>query len=229
MAIRKMKKRLYRKKRLIKKRSVLGLMRKRNPVVNEMRIHTTNYFPVSVTAVSDYTIGIPLNFPGYYRNNLNTYGACPNQTVLLGRAYNMFDMYRVLSVRIKYEPNEQWVATAPDSTDTPNLIYMVYDGDDITNVTNELQMLQNCITPYNSNKTVSRTFKNGNCVWLNTALSSSTPTTAAPVVQNTLPANVFNSVKILMPQLYWTVGTAYHGRFYIQWEIEFKDFRETQV
>jgi len=180
-----------------------------------------------------------LNFPGYMVVDSGTYGtttwgamgsAVGVFSTLYLRAMAMYDEYKVLSLTVRYVPNEIDTlanTSIPDVNDTPSLVYNVNDHDDVGIVTNESYFINAGHKPQFTTKVVKRMFKqpaNRKSIWLNCGNATLAPTTATTGNNNVGP-EAYSAMKFLMPAKSHAAAlgaTYYYGRFYCYWDVLFR-------
>jgi len=195
--------------------------------------------------VGNATLNFPLNYPGNWRNLnygavVGTYGAMPVLPSQLVRLTNLFDQYKVNSLRVKFEPYNQAVqlnTALPDPFDTPLIAYNQNDVDDIAYLGSESALLSAGTKPRNFVDGRPKTFtfyqlKDMRNFWFNSGNLFMDITAAAPAfTYSTLPpANPQASMKFMLPNLSWAAFPGppfYYYRVYVTWDVTWRGVRST--
>lgn len=233
------KKRRYRMKRRVKKKSPLS-----RSIQNSFRMFRAKiqaYVSVLPTASAtqfDYKNCYPLNFPGNYMDNLGAYSVIPSGVGplfttavpgMLARLMDTFDTYRVASVNVKFMPFaiRVYTATTQDNVSAfASTISYVKDLDDSALISNNSIALNNAVIPLSMNVPSSITYHQPKITrnqWFNCQNYSVTPG-AAPLQGNLMPENAYKSVKVWCSNIpvSATANQDVVGRFYITWDVIFK-------
>lgn len=205
-------------KRLIKNLSTF----KKSNQSQIYKLHAVCWQPIGNTTevVQSLRSSYMLNYPGFYLGNGGSYGAIDNIPPILSKAMLFFHEYKVVSMKVRFEPNV--VDTVASPIDVPNTVYMNPDYTEYQLLTDS-RALNAGLTPkcYSDGKTVSRTMKNhtnARKAWIRTPDVSTDPTTVV-LSAETPVANSFGSVRCLWSQVNTTTNI---GRMYIEYNIIFR-------
>lgn len=223
--------RIRRFKRRAKKRLPNPLGSRIQNTVRKCRFNITAYTSLSQAGAgaggyADNCTVFAINYPTYFRNALGTYGQMPNHSNLFIRAFNLFDMYKVNSIKIVYIPNEVNTlasGTNPDIVNAPTVMYGFKDIDDVSALASELFALNAGARAKNMSFTQTWIFRNKS-PWKNTSDVGVVP--GGAITSSNTPAGEqqYAGVKLYMPNLqYPPLGSTYwFGRFYVTWDCMFK-------
>lgn len=191
-----------------------------------MRLKILAYQRVQVAGAGPWGATFSLLFPGACRNTAGTIANMDLLPNFLFRVGAFFDVYRVRKLKVTYEPN--LVDTSATVADIPDAVYMSRDYDD-NNLVIESTILEDgkVPTPVADGRKVTCTMRplKKNNLWLNASAMQSIANINAAFEGTTVITNNNNhgpiplsSVKVLLPNQ----AAGNYGRFYCQWDVEFK-------
>lgn len=242
------KKKVYRKKRSIRKKAPLA-----RGVSNSMRLFRSkiqayvSVAPDGVVAVSryDFKSSYPLNFPGQYVNNSGTYGSISNTpgplfldgvSSMLARLMDTFDTYQVKSLRVDYMPagiKTALVLSQSNGLAFSSTLSYVRDLDDVVLLASNQIALNNAIKPLSMNSKSTFTYyqpKISKGQWFNCQSFTNSPN-AAPTQTSVMPENAYKSLKVWCSNIPVSNTAAQDvlGRFYLTWDVVFKGLNSAVI
>lgn len=185
------------------------------------------------TVTTDHYAAIPINVPTYWAagpfgTTTTGFAVMPNvATVFANIGNNVFDSYRVKQLKVSWVPAQ--IDASLTQVDTPSIIYMGVDLDDMALPSTENRFQSDGILPRpfsSSTKTLSKIYKNSrDHQWYNLANAAITP--GVNTLSNTnLSPQFYKAVKVCVPKcLGQTAAPAFYGRLYAVWTVEYGDIR----
>lgn len=170
----------------------------------------------------NYASTFPLNHPTYYRNESTTWGQLGGRSAHYANLLTMFDMYKVLSMRVTFYPN--FVDTQSVGTDVPVQIYMIHDKDDTVNLTTDAQVLTMGRRPstMTGGKPVTYIIRQTPKVPYVNVATLGVDSGAAAAQGTMVYPDFYQSIKVWLPNL--TANTNY-GRYVVDWVVKWAGFQ----
>lgn len=173
---------------------------------------------LGTTIAGNYAFAFTLNHPTYWVNGAGTFQQMGGVTTAWARLITVFDMYKVLGLRVSFLPN--FVDTASTSTDIPAEIYLYHDRDDAATGGTDAINLQDGIRSRGLAIGKPQSFMIGqraNIPYLNISTIGVVGSTNVTQASVTMPSN-YESIKAYFPNL---IANANYGRFFVQWIVRF--------